>query len=125
MKLCATRRFVDAYDRAQPLRKACAIGAISDLRGFYQSDSRNFLRHYNKVKGLSPTVWEMDISGGERVLFLHRDGAIHFLGIGGHEIVEHYKKTGAVESELRNIKLLPPALERLGASGFFTFNVEE
>lgn len=125
MRLEATRRFVEAYNRAHPLRKACAIGAIADLRRAYDSSVKAFLRRYNTVKGLSPPVREMDISGGERLLFHCRDQTIHLLAIGGHDIVKHYRKTGAIEAELRNTRPLPRAIERLAASGFFTFNVEE
>jgi hypothetical protein len=124
LALRATRRFVEGYDRAQPLRKACAIGAVADLRRAFQSDGRSFLRKYNKVKGLAPAVWEMDISGAERLLFHCRDRTVHLLAMGGHEIVEHYKKTAALETELQNARSLPPALERLASAGFFTFDVE-
>ena len=122
--LRATRRFVDAYDRAQPLRKACVIGALSDLRRQYQSGPDSFLRKYNKVKGLVPTVWEMDLSGAERLLFHWREGVINLLAMGGHDIVGHYKNTAALETELGNMRPLPPGIERLTAAGFFTFSAE-
>jgi hypothetical protein len=67
----------------------------------------------------------MDISGAERLLFHCRDNAIHLMAIGGHDVVEHYCRTGNIEAELRRVRPLPPDMERLAASGFFTFDVEE
>lgn len=121
----ATRRFVQSYDHAQPLRKACVIGALSDLRRAYDSDPKLFLRRYPAVSGLRGKVREMDISGGERLLFHHRDGTVHLLEVGDHEIVPHYKQTAALGAELSKTRPLPPGIARLTTSGFFTFDVEK
>ena len=123
--ISTTQRFVRSYERAHPLRKACAIGALSDLKRLYASDGKNFLRRYGKVEGMAPDVREMDISGAERLLFHYRDGVIHLLVMGDHEIVKHYQKTAALEAELPKVRPLPEAIDRLASAGFFTFDIEE
>lgn len=125
VQLLTTQRFVRSYDSALPLRRACAIGALADLRTAFAQDPRMALRRYNKVKGLEPTLWEMDISGAERLLFHCANRSVVLVDIGGHEVVEHYKRTGCLSRELAKPRPLPPGIDRLANSGFFTFNIEE
>jgi hypothetical protein len=69
-------------------------------------------------------VWELDISGAERLLFHYDSKTIWILAVGGHEIVSHYRRTGSVAAELLNACSLPQGMTHLAGSGFFTFDVE-
>jgi hypothetical protein len=123
--LKSTSRFVNAYDRAHPRLRACAHGALSDLRRAFEQRPDLALRRYNKLKGLVPAVLEVDIAGGERLLMHWRDGTVYLLEMGGHEVVKRYKATARVTDEVARCKSLPERIEKLVAVSYFTFDVDE
>lgn len=121
----ATQRFIRDFDRAQPLLRACALGALSDIRRAFEQRPDIALRRYKKVAGISPAVREVDIAGAERLLFHWRDGEMFLLAVGSHEVVGHYQETGKVDAEIARCKPLPQRIADLTAAGYFTFDVEE
>lgn len=120
----ATSRFISDFDRAQPLLRACAAGALGDLQRAFQSRPDLALKRYNTVKGLRPTVLEVDVAGGERMFAHWREGNLFLLGLGKHESTKHYQQTGRVEIEIQRCKPLPDSLARLTSAPFFTFDLE-
>lgn len=125
MKIKVTRRFLHDYQKAHLLRRACAHGALADMRRRYASSRSTFLRNYNKIKAQDPCVWEMDISGSDRLLFHVNAGVVYLVAMGGHEVVTHYQRTSNLEAELHRVESLPDGIARLVEQGFFTFDVAD
>ena len=121
----ATARFVSEYEHAQPLLRTCALGALSDLRRFHASDPKQAFRRYNKIKGISPTMFEVDIAGGERLLCHWNDQTLFLVAIGNHEIVKRYQQNGNLAEDIKNCRPLPAHIEKVMHSGLFNFNIEE
>ncbi len=125
LKVHATSRFIREADRATPLLRACAAGALSDLLHGFASLREAALRRYPPVEGMRKKVLEIDISGGDRMFAHYRDSTLYLLWFGDHDSTKHYKETANVESEIQRCGPLPAFLSRLMNAPFFVFNLEE
>lgn len=124
-RMKATTRFVRDYDRAQPLLKSCAAGALAELRRAFEARPDLALRQYRPVQGIAPAVIEIGISGAARMLAHWNGGCLYLLAVGGHEIVGHYQSTGRVAQEILHCKPMPERLASQIIPNYFTPDVEE
>lgn len=98
---------------------------LGDLAARAASVPRTWLRSYNKVKALKESVWELDVSGADRLLFHVKDGMIILLVVGKHEIVRDYVSTANVSREVATAAEPPKSLTTARPHGFFTFDAHE
>jgi hypothetical protein len=119
MRLLATARFLEAFDRQIWLRPVTqrAVWRIEDRAS---EDPRNWLRMYKSLEGYAPTVYRDRVAGNQRMLFAPTPQGLLLLAMGPRDTIYETYTTTHLRSDLDRVPCpLPAQLTDRSRTGLF------
>ncbi len=112
-----TNRFVKSYERGTAIQ-FLAEGAVHDFIRRYLANPSHIGRLYQRIAGASNKVFEIEISGGCRMIAYWEPPRLTLLEMGGHDLVPMFDESRAQEL-VANAVPAPKVFTLLGSHEFF------
>ncbi len=116
-QVLVSNRFLKSYERGTAIQ-FLAEGAVHDFIRRYLADPSNVARLYQRIAGASHKVFEIEISGGCRMIAHWEPPRLTLLDVGEHDIVRSFDRT-RIDGQLASAVPAPKVFTTQGSQVFF------